>query len=332
MNRKLVSIIVGVIVIGIIGIIVGDFLSKRPDRMGDNPYEYDVDKYRLVDSDLISYRETKIFPMNGFKPGGIAVSGDAVWVCGEGRLQGFKLSGELLVDREIEGLGTAIVQKGEKLYVSFEDHVEVYGVSGEKIDAWEGAGLNSVLTSVAVKDSTLYVADAGNRRVLLYDLDGVLRGEFTGKAESNAGHGFIVPSANFDLVVNEFGELWVVNPGKHALENYSDSGELRGYWESVSMAIEGFSGCCNPAEVAVMKDGSFVTSEKGMVRIKIYDMGGKLMSVVAPPSKFEEEGHAPEVAVDDEGRIIALDFDREVVRVFERKQDDRIEAGDRAKR
>ncbi|MDA3822578.1 MAG: hypothetical protein PF450_08240, partial [Bacteroidales bacterium] len=173
-------------------------------------------------------------------------------------------------------------------------------------------------TSIAAGADLLYVADAGNRRVLMYDFDGGLKGEFTGQAESSAGHGFIVPSANFDLLVNSSGELWVVNPGKHAIENYDNDGNLLKFWQNISMKIEGFVGCCNPAEFAALPDGSFVTSEKGMVRIKIYDASGKMKSVVAAPEKFEEEGHAPEVTVDENGVVYALDFDRSMVRVFEK--------------
>ena len=56
---------------------------------------------------------------------------------------------------------------------------------------------------------------------------------------------------------------------------------------------------------------------KGKVRIKIYDASGKLKSVVAAPEKFKEEGKAPEVVVDDDGRVYALDFDRMIIRIFE---------------
>lgn len=66
-----------------------------------------------------------------------------------------------------------------------------------------------------------------------------------------------------------------------------------------------------------MDDGSFITSEKGMVRIKIYDQSGQLKSVVAPPDLFVEEGKAPDVCVDEKGVVYALDFDKDVVRVFE---------------
>ena len=175
------------------------------------------------------------------------------------------------------------------------------------------------ITSLAIKDDILFVADAGNRRVIKYKLDGTYLGEFEGKSDSNAGHGFIIPSPHFDIVVNSYGELWVVNPGRHALENYTDEGELRGFWVASSMNIEGFTGCCNPAEVAVLSNGSFVTAEKGMVRIKVYSPSGQLESVVAAPEKFTEEGKAPEIKVDENDVIYALDFDKQMIRIFEKK-------------
>jgi hypothetical protein len=80
--------------------------------------------------------------------------------------------------------------------------------------------------------SGYYAADAGNRSIVIYSREGEQLGEFEGKAESEDGHGFIIPSANFDLAVNSFGELWIVNPAKHSIENYSDDGRLRGFWQN----------------------------------------------------------------------------------------------------
>jgi hypothetical protein len=105
----------------------------------------------------------------------------------------------------------------------------------------------------------------------------------------------------------------------HTLENYTSDGDLRGFWESISMTIEGFSGCCNPARIAVLPGGQFVTSEKGIVRVKIHDQSGKFAGVVAAPDKFDEDGHAPDISVSDDGIIYALDFDRNVIRIFEKK-------------
>lgn len=318
MNRKTISGIIGLAVIVIISVIVLDFLSKRPDRLGANPYELNYDEYRVVDPSLIHYRETRNFPVKDYIPTGIDVSGDKIWLVGQGVFQAITVGGIQVFRKQIAENSTCIKVYNDHVYIGFEDHIEKYSGMGELISSWEIPGKNCVFTSVAAGGDLLYVGDAGNRRVLIYDLEGNLKGEFEGKSESEEGHGFIIPSPNFDLVVNGFGELWVVNPGKHSVENYSASGEMRGFWQKSTMDIEGFTGCCNPAEIDVLSDGSFVTSEKGLVRIKVYDSSGVLRSVVAPPDKFQKEGKAPEIAVDDKDVIFALDFDRNVVRVFEK--------------
>jgi hypothetical protein len=322
MSKKAISILIVLVVAVIIVVIIADYGSKRPDRLGSNPYEYNVDEFKAVDPSLIHYREIKNIPIRGYKPGAIDVKDGALWLAGEGIFQAVTTEGVQLVNTAIDGTGTCIKVADGAVFIGFRDHVRKYSRNGELLDTWEVPGENCVFTSLAVKDQTLYVADAGNRRVLRYDFEGNLLGEFRGKAESEAGHGFIVPSGCFDLVVNGYGELWVVNPGKHALENYTDDGRMRGYWQRSSMNIEGFTGCCNPAELAVLSDGSFITSEKGLVRIKVYNSSGELKSVVAAPEKFREDGRAPEVAVDENDIVYALDFDRSMVRVFEKKDDE----------
>ena len=317
MKKTTVSIIIGLVFIGIIIILVMDYLGKSPDKLGANPYEYSVEEYVDVDPSLIAYKETKNIPISGYKPGGIAVYDGFIWLTGANTLQAVSTSGMQKFLKETNGSGTAIAVNSDRIFIGYEDHVSTYTLDGDLIAEWDVPGRNCVFTSLALKGELLFVADAGNRRILKYNLDGDLLGEFQGQAESAAGHGFIVPSANFDILVNASGELWAVNPGKHALEKYSVDGKMLTSWQNSSMNIEGFTGCCNPAQIAVLPDGSFVTSEKGLVRIKIYDGSGKLKSVVAAPAKFEEEGKAPEVAVDADGVIYALDFDRSVIRVFE---------------
>jgi len=319
MNKRGLTVLVLVIITVIIVVIVVDFLGNRPDRRGRNPYEYNVDAYKPVDEAWIHYLETGKIDLGERKPGGIAVYQNEIYLTGEGFLQVIRPDGIQKLMAGIENEGTCIIVNEHFIFIGFTDHVASYDHDGNLISRFDSLGARGIITSLALKGNTLYVADAGNRRVLRYDLDGNLLGEFNGESGSNSGHGFIVPSPNFDLAVNSYGELWVVNPGIHAIENYTDDGRLRGYWQISSMELEGFSGCCNPAEIAMTDDGSFVTSEKGMVRIKIHDASGKLVSVVAPPEKFKEEGQAPEVAVNDQGVIFALDFDENMIRIFEKK-------------
>lgn len=317
MNRRALTILVLVIIGVIIGVIAFDFLSKRPDRMGSNPYALEVNQFREVDEALISHDETRNFSLGLLAPAGIDYLNDTLYIAGEASLAVISRDGSTATLREILPRPTCIKAEEPAIYIGYKQFVAKYSHSGELLQQWTDLGERAVITSLAVKEERIYVADAGNRRVMIFSDEGALLGEFEGKAESDAGHGFIVPSANFDLVVDAYDELWVVNPGKHAIENYTDDGQLRGFWEKAAYDIEGFQGCCNPARIAAMPDGNFLTSEKGMVRIKLYDQSGKMVSVVAPPLLFKEEGKAPDVCVDEDGVIYALDFDKDMVRIFE---------------
>jgi hypothetical protein len=182
---------------------------------------------------------------------------------------------------------------------------------------WEPLEENSLLTGIALTKNDVFLADAGNRRVLRYSHVGERIGTFDGKAGDGVLHGFIIPSPTFDLAVNNDEELWVVNPGMHALENYTFDGKLRGYWKKSGVNPEGFSGCCNPSYFTFLGDGRFVTSEKGLVRVKVYKPSGELEGLVAAPVKFAAEGKAPDVAADSRNNVYLLDFDRKIIRVFE---------------
>jgi hypothetical protein len=318
MKKRGLTIVILVIVGGILGVILVDFFGNRPDSRGENPYALEVDQYREVDEELISHRETRNFSLGLMISSDMSLHGNTLYITGNSSLVVLPLDGAPATMHEILPGATCLEVDGQHIFIGFGTFVAKYNHAGELLQQWADLGERSVLTNLAIKGDLIYAADAGNRRIVIFDREGVQTGQFEGKAESEAGHGFIVPSANFDLAVNSFGELWVVNPGKHALENYSNEGRLRGFWENMSFEIDGFLGCCNPARITTLEDGSFVTSEKGLVRIKIYDQSGVLKSVVATPDLFKgDEGKAPEVCADENNVIYALDFDRDMVRVFE---------------
>jgi hypothetical protein len=317
MKKRGLIIVILVIVVGILAVIMVDFLGNRPDRRGENPYALEVDQYKEVDEALISHRETPSYSLGLLQATDMSLHGNTLYISGDAALALIHLDGLQGNMFEILPGATSLEVDDANVFIAFGTYVAKYSHEGELLQQWPDLGERTVITNIAVKEDKIYVADAGNRRIVIYNREGEQTGMFEGKAETAAGHGFIVPSANFDLAVNSYGELWVVNPGKHALENYSDDGRMRGYWETRSFDIDGFLGCCNPARITTMEDGSFVTSEKGLVRIKIYDQSGKLISVVAAPELFKEEGSAPEVCAGPDGVIYALDFDKDMVRVFE---------------
>jgi hypothetical protein len=318
MKKRSLTIVILVIVGLILTVIVVDILNNRPDRRGENPYALEVDKYREVDPGLIKYKEIRNFSLGLLIATDMCYYNQALYISGNSSLAVISLNGTASTLHAIPAGATSLEVDGQNIFVGFGTYVAKFSLDGELIQQWADLGDRAIITNLAIKGDKIYVADAGNRRIVIFNREGEQTGMFEGKAEIGDIHGFIVPSGNFDLAVNSYGELWVVNPGKHALENYTDDGNLRGYWENLSFDIEGFLGCCNPARITTLVDGSFVTSEKGVVRIKIYDQSGNLKCVVAPPSLFnDEDGKAPEVCADENDVIYALDFDKDMVRVFE---------------
>ena len=105
-------------------------------------------------------------------------------------------------------------------------------------------------------------------------------------------------------------------------------GELDGFWGQAGAAIEAFFGCCNPAHLALLPDGRFVTSEKGIPRVKIYSDQGDLDCVVAGPQELgvaetalgDPRSGADErvfdIATDTQGRVVVLDSKTRRVRIF----------------
>jgi hypothetical protein len=306
-----------VLAVAIVAIFVVDFTSNRPDKRPANPFEYSVDEFKKVPEELIKYKETRNFNVGFDVPSAIATDSSKLYIVGDNMLKIIDYGGQLLQQVNLTETPRAIDVFRGKIFLGMNNVIAVYDEIGNMLAEWEVPGENSVLTSVTATESLVFVADAGNRRILKYSAEGELLKEFDGKSESAEIYGFIIPSPYFDIDINSFGEFWAVNPGMHALENFTFDGELRGYWENTGVNLEGFSGCCNPAHFTFLDNGKFVTSEKGLVRIKIYKPSGEFEAVVAAPEKFKDEGEAPDVAVDPSGNVYALDFDKKIVRVFE---------------
>jgi hypothetical protein len=178
----------------------------------------------------------------------------------------------------------------------------------------------------------VFVADAGNRIVLRYDPAGKLLGKIGKRDPGRHILGFVIPSPHFDLALTADGLLRVVNPGAHRIEAYTLDGDLEVFWGKHGEGIEGFCGCCNPANLAILPDGRFVTSEKGIPRVKIYAADGKFVGVVAGPETLAPtetilEETRPDhklpvfdVAADSRGRVLVLDPLAMKVRIFEKVQ------------
>jgi hypothetical protein len=317
MKRTGIIIMVILLAAVIVAVFVFDIRSSRTGSRKGNKYQLNINEYSKVDPALIAYKEVRDYNIGSDSLNAIALDHQKIYLAEGSSIRILELNGEQLLKFGLpyEAACVDITSDG-KILTGFRDRIGLFRDTGEKIWIADMINERAYITAVASKGNLIFAADAGNRVVQRFDISGKFLGNFEGKTREDDSTGFIVPSGYFDLTINNEGELWVVNPGRHSLENYTDEGNLRGFWENNSPTIEGFSGCCNPAHIAILPDGLFVTSEKLIVRIKVLKPSGDLVSVVAAPDMFKENGMAPDLAVDERGNIYALDFDRKAIRVF----------------
>ena len=333
-----IKIIIGVlitlaVVVAVLAVVRLDVLGSKGGGLGKE-FKYDVDKLAKIDPNLILYEESAGAIKTGFaNTHGIAVdSKGSVYVAGDKAIRIFAQSGDRLGEIKLDDTPRCLtVTEDGTIYAGMKDHVEVYDAQGQKQASWDSLGKDAILTSIAVSEDNVFVADAGHRIVIRYDTEGSIIIKIGRKDSIRNIPGFVVPSPYFDIAVPKDGLLRVVNPGRLRIEAYTLEGDIEFWWGQPSAALEGFCGCCNPVNIAILPDGGFVTCEKGLVRIKIYNSEGSFVGVVAGPEQFGAGGTSKicmlpdecqtsgfDVAVDREGRIFVLDTVDNIVKVFTR--------------
>lgn len=357
MNRKygaadiklILGALIGIIcIIGVVAVLRYDATGEKGSGLGSD-FEYNIDELSKIDPNLIKYRESASPVKTGFSvTHAIAVDEkDAIYVAGDNAIRVFDDKGVKLSEIPLKSEPQCVVvsisplpqetENFEKIYIGMKDHVEIYR-ERKLLKTWQSLGDKAVLTSIAVTDEDVFIADAGNRVVVRFDKSGKIINKIGEKNTAKNIPGFVVPSAYFDLAIGTDGLLRVVNPGKQKIETYTFAGDLENSWGEYSNKIEGFCGCCNPVNFAILKgknptgtDDKFITCEKGLTRVKVYDASGKFLEVVAGPEQLVEGGKAevcdsPEeckmggfdVAVDSSGRVFVLDTIKNIVRIFSR--------------
>lgn len=337
-------VVIGVLVVAAIAMAAWAVL--RMDPWGESGsglserFSFDAGDYQRAKPELIKFQERGSFPTELNAVRGLATGpDDRIYVAGESSVLVFGSDGkrqeEILVKAEPTCLAVGGAEHAHpgRLYVGAGNRIFLFD-SQTAAGTWaDGFSDKSVITSLAVAEEAVFVADAGNRIVLRFDPDGKLLGRIGEPDEARGIRGFVIPSPHFDVAVTGDGLVRIVNPGARRIEAFTADGDLLGHWGKASVEIDGFFGCCNPADFAVLPDGRFVTAEKGIPRVKIYSPKGELECVVADPQMLdqtvsaaqlnEDSGHAPtfDVAVDRGGRVLVLDPLTRRVRVFVWKQE-----------
>ncbi|MBN2137784.1 MAG: NHL repeat-containing protein [Sedimentisphaerales bacterium] len=322
-------------VAAVISIVRLDTFGEKSEGLGKKLLD-DIKELSKIDPNLILYEESGKRINTGFTQSrALAVdSKGAILVAGDRAVRIFDPNDDTISQISLsDQAGCVAVGSHGRIYVGVENHVEVYNADAQRLARWNSLGNDALLTGIAVSNDGIFVADAGNRIVIRYDVSGQIVKRIGQRNPETNVPGFVVPSASFDLALSNDGLLRVVNPGRLRVEAYTLDGDFEFAWGKASASVDGFCGCCNPANIAVLPGGGFVTVEKGLVRVKIYDSEGTFVGVVAGPEQLLEEGGAyihefPEqaqgvgfdVAVDADGRIFVLDTIKNVVRIYTKKE------------
>ena len=284
-------------------------------------FTLDMTALRRVEPKWLTWIERAPIRLDLANPIGLAALPDgAVAVVAARRLIVFEPDGRTRREIELEEAGrcVAAARNGE-LAVGFASRLAVYGTDGRLKTETSELGEEAILTSVAVTSNRLFAADAGQRIVWVFDRTGRLLRRVGERDPARGVEGLVVPSPHLDVWADDDGTVWVTNPGNLRLERFSADGAPLRKWGAAGFEIERFCGCCNPTDFTRLPGGAFVTSEKGLPRVKVHDPDGRLTSVVAGPADFDANANGLDVAADPKGRVMVLDAGRRQIRVFEPK-------------
>ncbi len=295
----------------------------------ENPAEYNIDKYRMVDSSKICYREIKQIPIPLEQLNGMTVDGSSqIYVAADQKVLFFDNQWLRKGGFKLDTVANCISLSAKNtLLLGIGAEILEYGMNGNLIRRYESLNADGFITSIAQIGENIFAADAGNKIVLRYNEQGKLLQEIGRKDSTKGISGFILPSLYFDLAMGPGEDLWVSNPGLHLLQSFDENGKLNTQWGETSIRLEGFAGCCNPVDFAILPDGSFVTYEKGMDRIKIYSRAGIFECVVSAPTSIDEAAltncsigaKVHDLAVDTLGNNFVLDDFAKMIRVYQKR-------------
>jgi hypothetical protein len=316
MKRKIFIIAGVILLLAAVAFMAKDLFMPKdsPKVMADA-----VDSLKTGDAPLL-YRPLFSFSPEMEKITGItAYKDDLMLVCGKYSVESYDYRGKKVSSFPLDEKPTCITydDKGD-IYVGFYEHIVIFDRSGKEKKRIETGDTSSWITSIAVSGKEIFIADAGLKTVLHYDISGKMKGRIGNEDPEKGIESFVIPSPYFDIASEQDGSLWVTNPGRHLLENFTVSGEMVKKWGFGSMTVDGFCGCCNPSSFTILSDGSFITGEKSIPRVKIYDKDGSFMGLVAGPDQFEEETKGLDLARDSNDRIYVLDPIKKKVTVYVR--------------
>jgi len=309
-------------------------VKGNPAKLDDR-FVYDIREFEETAPNLLLYEAAGEFSTGLKETKRITWwDGQGIVVGGDTSLAIFATDGTRLKQWPAEATPYCLLPLGkDSLLVGYSNRYAILDANGKEQFKSPNLGRRTYLTSAAAYQDRLFLADAGNREVLICDRKSGEVLERFGKKEADRGNpGFNIPSPYFALAVASDGKLRVANTGLLRVETYTLDGRFVSSWGEPGMKIDRFCGCCNPAYFTLTPAGDFVTSEKGLARINVYAADGRFKGAVAGPNLLVTDkelakracidctvGAGFDVTLAANGDVLTLDPYRKVVRRFRPK-------------
>ena len=162
----------------VLAIVAGTLVFLHMDPQGGQWIDQPAEK---IDPALILYRQTAEISVDLKKPLALAVGPDGnIFVAGDKAIQVLDSKGiktaeiKLAYEPRCLAVGGPEHKYPGRIYVGANDHVEVLDADGKPVGSWDKINEKALLTSIAIAENDIFLADAVNRIVWHYDTDGKL--------------------------------------------------------------------------------------------------------------------------------------------------------------
>jgi hypothetical protein len=287
-----------------------------------------------IDPEMILYDEIHKPVSTGFTESRFVTvdSSGLLYVAGDQSIKMMDSGGRIKDTVKLNISPFCLVPAEDRFYIGTRGRIVITDKKGNVKETWKSLGENAWITSIAIDNELIFIADAGQRIVWCFDIKGNSVRRIGDKDPDRNIPGFLVPGPYFDLAMAPDGLLRIANPGNHQVEAYTVKGDREFAWGKFGNRLEDFSACCNPVSLAILPDGDVITCEKGVARVKVYGTFGRLKGFVADPKQLANvpssvgikteriQRYGFDVAADSEGHVYILDRVRNVLRFFRRNK------------
>jgi len=240
---------------------------------------------------------------------------DFLYAAGDQEVKGFDGAGRLRRRWSTSQPGLSVAVSGDgRVLIGQAGRVEIFDQAGRRTNTWRDEQRLGLVTAIGFFEDQVFLGDARGRCVRRYDSGGRFLNDI---GNDNRMKGFLIPNGVVDFGVDAKGILHAANPGKHRVERYTPEGKLLGHFGRFDgRDPAGFSGCCNPTNLAVTDGARIWVTEKAGPRAKVYDSAGKLLSVIAA-GVFDPNCKNMSIAAGARGRVYVADTVKLAIFVFE---------------